>query len=84
MSSAAEAEAGALFLNAKGGMVLHTTLTKMGHPQPPTPLQSNNSTAEGIIDGTVKQKWYKAMYAVLLGQGPQPIGALPSLLGPET
>ena len=41
MSSAAEAEVGALFLNAKEATVLRTTLTEMGHNQPVTPLQSN-------------------------------------------
>jgi hypothetical protein len=55
MSSAAEAEVGALFLNAKEGTVLRTTLEEMGHPQPPTPLQTDNSTADGIINGTIKQ-----------------------------
>jgi hypothetical protein len=38
MSSAAEAEIGAVFLNAKEGTVLRTTLEELGHPQPPTPL----------------------------------------------
>jgi hypothetical protein len=28
---------GAVFLNAKEGTVLHTTLEELGHPQPPTP-----------------------------------------------
>ena len=56
MSSATEAEVGALFLNAKEGTVLRTTLEEMGHPQPPTPLQTDNSTANGIINGTVKQQ----------------------------
>jgi hypothetical protein len=38
MSSAAEAEIGAVFINAKEGTVLRTTLEELGHPQPPTPL----------------------------------------------
>jgi hypothetical protein len=37
MSSAAEAEIGAV-LNAKEGAVLRTTLEELGHPRPPTPL----------------------------------------------
>ncbi len=61
MSSAAEAEVGALFLNAKEATVLRTTLTEMGHQQPPTPLQTDNSTANGIINGTVKQQASKAI-----------------------
>jgi hypothetical protein len=38
MSSAAEAEVGAVFINAKEGAVLRTTLEELGHPQPPTPM----------------------------------------------
>jgi hypothetical protein len=34
MSSAAEAEIGAVFINAKEGAVLRTTLQELGHPQP--------------------------------------------------
>ena len=49
MSAAAEAELGELFLNAKEGVYLRQILTKMGHPQPHTPLQTNNTTADGII-----------------------------------
>jgi hypothetical protein len=47
MSSAAEAEIGSVFLNAKEATLLRTTLEEMGHPQPPTPLQSDNNTAMG-------------------------------------
>jgi hypothetical protein len=35
MSSAAEAEIGAVFFNAKEGAVLWTTLEELGHKQPP-------------------------------------------------
>jgi hypothetical protein len=34
MSSAAEAEIGAVFINAKEGAVLRTILEELGHPQP--------------------------------------------------
>jgi hypothetical protein len=61
MSSATEAEIGALFLNAREGTVLCNTLDKLGHAQPPTPLQTNKSTADGIINGTVKQQHSKAI-----------------------
>jgi hypothetical protein len=61
MSSAAEAEIGALFLNAKEGTVIRTTLTEMGHPQPATPLETDNSTACGIMNRTVKQVRSKAI-----------------------
>jgi hypothetical protein len=35
MSSAAEEEIGALFINAKKGAFLRTTLEELGHKQPP-------------------------------------------------
>jgi hypothetical protein len=38
MSSAAETEIGAVFLNAKEGTVLRTTMEELVHPKPPTPL----------------------------------------------
>eukprot|EP00804_Cyclotella_cryptica_P029293 CCRYP_011705-RD/>CCRYP_011705-RD protein AED:0.51 eAED:0.44 QI:0/-1/0/1/-1/0/1/0/116 len=33
----------------------------MGHPQPPTPIQPYNSTALGIVNNTIQQKYTKAM-----------------------
>jgi hypothetical protein len=50
MSSAAEAELGALFLNAKEAVYLWQILTELGHPQPRTPIQMDNLTAEGMIN----------------------------------
>ena len=62
MASAAEAELGALFINAKEGTILRTTLEEMGHPQlDPTPIQTDNSTAYKIANGTCKQQRSKAM-----------------------
>jgi len=61
MSSTVEAKLGALFLNAKEGTVLRTTLEEMGHPQPATPLQTDNSTANGISNGTCKQRRSRAI-----------------------
>jgi hypothetical protein len=61
MSSAAEAELGALFLNAKEGVYLRQILTKMGHSQPRTPIQTDNMTAEGVINNKIQPKRTKAM-----------------------
>ena len=62
MSSAAEAEVGGLFKNGKEAAMLRTILEEMGWPQSdPTPIQTDNSCAEGIINDTVKQKCSKAM-----------------------
>ena len=60
-ASAAEAELGALFLNTKEAKVLRVTLAEMGHPQPPTPVFCDNSTAVGIANDTVKRQRSRAM-----------------------
>ena len=56
VSSAAEAEMTALFLTAKEMVPLQNTLTEMGWKQPPSPLQSNNSTAVGMNNATLIPK----------------------------
>jgi hypothetical protein len=61
VSSVAEAELGALFVNAKEGTVTSTTLSEMGHNQDATELTTDNTTADGIINNTVQQKRSKAM-----------------------
>jgi predicted transposase YdaD len=61
MSLAAEAEIGAVFINAKEGTVLRTTLEELGHPQPPTPLETDNTNATGYSNGTIKQRRTRAM-----------------------
>jgi hypothetical protein len=49
------------FINAKEGAVLWTTLEELGHHQPPTPMNTDNTTATGYINGTIKQKRTKSM-----------------------
>jgi hypothetical protein len=63
MSSAAEAECGGLYLNAKEAVPMRNTLIELGHPQPPngTPIRTDNSTADGIMNRTVKPKRSKSM-----------------------
>jgi hypothetical protein len=56
MSSAAKAEIAGLFINAKEGEVLRTTLEKMGYLQEATPIQTDNSTASGIANNTINQQ----------------------------
>jgi hypothetical protein len=56
VSSAGEAELGALFYNGKEAAWLRSTLTDMGHPQPPKPIQTDITCAAGIANGTVKQR----------------------------
>ena len=61
MASAAEAELGALYMNAKEGTVIRNTLKEMGHPQGPTPIQTDNSTANKITNNACKQQRSKAI-----------------------
>ena len=61
MASAAEAEVGALFANAQLAAPLRVTLEELGHPQPATPMKTDNSAANGILNGTVKQQRSKAI-----------------------
>ena len=56
ISVASETEIGATFLNAKYALPIHTTLEELGHPQPPTPMQVDNTTAVGFTNDTVKHK----------------------------
>lgn len=61
LASAAEAEVGALFHNAQDACTLRQTLIDIGHPQPPTSIQTDNACANGIMNSTVKQKRSKAI-----------------------
>ena len=61
MSSAAEAEIGALFINAQEAMPVRVTLSKMGHVQPHMPMQTENTTAMGVITNTIQPRRTKAM-----------------------
>ena len=56
LSSAAEAEFGALLHNTKEATPLCTTLEELGHPQPPTPVLVDNSTAIGLANDMVTQR----------------------------
>jgi hypothetical protein len=56
VASAAESEVGACFHNAQSGGPLRVTLTELGHIQPITPLRTDNSTAFGILNETIKEK----------------------------
>jgi len=61
MASAAGAELGALFMNAQGAVALRGCLGAMGYPQPPTPMETDNNTANGTTNNTMEQKRSKAI-----------------------
>ena len=52
MSSVAEAETGALYMNARQLLPLRITCEELKHPQPATPIQTaDNNAKSGIING---------------------------------
>ena len=61
MSSAAEAEIGAVFTNAQAALPIRQALLDMGHPQPPSPIRTDNKTAQGFLNETIKAKRTKAI-----------------------
>jgi hypothetical protein len=61
MSSAAKAELGAMYINACKAVEERIILDAMGHKQPATPIQVDNSMAEGIVNKRVQPKRTKAM-----------------------
>ena len=61
LASAAEAELGALFYNAREAVPIRITLLELGHPQPPTTITTDNACAAGIANDSVKLKRSKAI-----------------------
>ena len=61
MASATEAELAALYIAAREAVYIRIILMKLGHKQPATPLQTDNSMAEAVTNGKVQPKRTKAM-----------------------
>jgi hypothetical protein len=61
MSSAVEAELGALFINAKTAVSMQCTLEELGHPQPRAPIQTKNSKVHALLANKILPKALKAM-----------------------
>ena len=60
VTSAAEAETSALFHNAKTAIPIQRILIFLGHPQPPTPIKVDNSTANNFVHNNITQKRSKS------------------------
>jgi hypothetical protein len=54
--SEAESEVGACFQKSKSGAPLRVILIELSHTQPTTPLRTDNSTAFGILNNTIKKE----------------------------
>jgi hypothetical protein len=56
MSSVAKAKIRALYINCWEAVHACLTLEFLGHPQPPTPIQTNNTMALGVVNNNVMKK----------------------------
>ena len=61
MTSAAEAEIGAMYINAREAVPARKTLEEMGHPQPRTPMQTDNTAAQAVVSNNIAPRRTKAM-----------------------
>ena len=61
MASAAESELAALFITAREMIPHRQTLIDMGWPQPKSPIQTDNSTASGVVNNTIVPRRSKMM-----------------------
>ena len=54
MSSAAEAELGVIYINANEAVPMRQLLAEMGHKQPKTPIQTDNTTTCGVVNHNIQ------------------------------
>ena len=60
VASAAEAETGGLFHNGQTIIHIRRLLHALDHPQPPTPLKTDNSTSNAFVHKLLRQKRSKS------------------------
>ena len=60
MTSAADAGIGALLTNTRQAIPARYLLEEMGHKQPPTPVQTDNTTALGFVNQNIQPKATKS------------------------
>ena len=60
VASAAEGETAAMFHNCQRAIPMRIALKEMGHPQPPTPMETDNATTLGFITSNIRQKKSKS------------------------
>ena len=60
VSSAAEAETAGLFHNAPQARPIRYILHQLGHSLPPTPIKTDNATAQAFINQTMRHKKSKS------------------------
>ena len=60
VTSVAEAETAGLFLNCQKIIEIKQMLNALGHPQPATPVKTDNVTAASFVTDVIKKKRSKA------------------------
>jgi len=61
MFSAAAAKIGTTFASVRAVIPLHQALIDLGHPQPPTPMSTDNSNTNGVLNESIRAKRTKAI-----------------------
>jgi len=67
MSSAAKSELGALYINTRETVYIRLILEAMGYKQDRMPIQTDNSTAEGVINNKINRYLPKAWACSSIG-----------------
>ena len=60
VSSAAEAETAGVYCNAQSAIPIRTILHALNHPQPPTPIKTDNTTTSAFVHDNIQQKRSKS------------------------
>ena len=60
VASSAEAEIAGIFHNAQIAIPIRYMLQQLGHPQPRTPIKTDNATASSFVKDNITQKWSKS------------------------
>ena len=60
VASSAEAETAGIFHNAQVALPIRHMLIQLGHPQPPTPIKTDNTTATAFVNKNINQRKSKS------------------------
>ena len=81
VSSSAESEVAGIYHNSGIAIPIRQTLQALNHPQPPTPLKTENSTATGFVYDNIKKAIKSMGHALLLAEGPPNTTTIQHILG---
>ena len=81
VSSSAESKVAGIYHNSRISIPIRQTLQALNHPQPPTPLKTDNSTATGFVYDNIKKAIKSMGHALLLAEGLPNTTTIQHLLG---